>query len=113
MQFPHALETVLETLERMREEGAHRPGAARSGIESLKKIPAERAIEGNRPYLATETALPTPSRVSVRDSNDANKSGKLAAINERVSVCVKCPNLASSRTQTVFGVGNPDADVMF
>ena len=31
----------------------------------------------------------------------------------RVSVCMLCPHLAASRTQTVFGVGNPDADLMF
>jgi len=37
----------------------------------------------------------------------------LAPIRERVSVCEKCPHLARSRTQTVFGVGNPDADLMF
>ena len=44
-------------------------------------------------------------------SND--KANTLASINERVSACVKCPHLANSRTQTVFGVGNPDADLMF
>jgi uracil-DNA glycosylase family 4 len=37
----------------------------------------------------------------------------LASLKERVAVCVKCPHLASSRTQTVFGVGNPNAQVMF
>ncbi|MDQ3546265.1 MAG: uracil-DNA glycosylase [Verrucomicrobiota bacterium] len=31
----------------------------------------------------------------------------------RVAGCVKCPHLASSRTQTVFGVGNPEAELMF
>ena len=32
---------------------------------------------------------------------------------ERVAVCRLCPHLASSRTQTVFGVGNIDAELMF
>ncbi len=41
------------------------------------------------------------------------KAELLAPIRERVSVCQKCPHLARSRTQTVFGVGNPDADLMF
>ncbi|MDQ3116238.1 MAG: uracil-DNA glycosylase [Verrucomicrobiota bacterium] len=31
----------------------------------------------------------------------------------RVAGCVKCPHLASSRTQTVFGVGNLEAELMF
>lgn len=41
------------------------------------------------------------------------KAELLAPIRERVSVCQKCPHLARSRTQTVFGVGDPDADLMF
>ena len=42
-----------------------------------------------------------------------SKSELLAPIRERVSVCQKCPHLARSRTQTVFGVGNANADLMF
>ncbi|MEP6604465.1 MAG: uracil-DNA glycosylase, partial [Spartobacteria bacterium] len=41
------------------------------------------------------------------------KIDMLAAMNARVSVCVFCPHLAATRTQTVFGIGNPDADLMF
>ena len=42
-----------------------------------------------------------------------NKADLLAAVRERVGACTKCAHLACSRTQTVFGVGNPDADLMF
>jgi DNA polymerase len=42
-----------------------------------------------------------------------NKAELLAPIRERVRGCAKCPHLARSRTQTVFGVGNPDAELMF
>src|SRR2546430_14491284 len=42
-----------------------------------------------------------------------NKAALLAPIRERVRTCTKCPHLACSRTQTVFGVGNPDAELMF
>ena len=104
MQFPQALETVLETLERMRSEGARQPCASREALEMLKTIPLTRTIE---------TPAPTPHRETISVSKPTNNADKLAAINERVSACVKCPNLASSRTQTVFGVGNPEADVMF
>ncbi len=31
----------------------------------------------------------------------------------QVSQCQRCPELAAARTQTVFGVGNPQATVMF
>jgi uracil-DNA glycosylase len=42
-----------------------------------------------------------------------SKADLLVPVRERVRVCTKCPHLASSRTQTVFGVGNPDAELMF
>ncbi|MGC2353222.1 MAG: uracil-DNA glycosylase, partial [Candidatus Udaeobacter sp.] len=42
-----------------------------------------------------------------------NKAELLEPIRERVRACTKCAHLACSRTQTVFGVGNPDADLMF
>jgi hypothetical protein len=42
-----------------------------------------------------------------------NKAEILASVRERVCGCTKCAHLASSRTQTVFGVGNPDAEIMF
>jgi DNA polymerase len=42
-----------------------------------------------------------------------SKAERLAAMCEPVLACVKCPNLVSSRTQVVFGVGNPEAELMF
>jgi uracil-DNA glycosylase family 4 len=52
-------------------------------------------------------------RVPLAQPRGLTKAEKLAALAEPVSVCVKCPHLARFRTQTVFGVGNPDADLMF
>jgi uracil-DNA glycosylase family 4 len=42
-----------------------------------------------------------------------DKVARLAAVQVRVAPCTKCPHLARFRTQTVFGVGNPDAELMF
>ena len=42
-----------------------------------------------------------------------DKESLLAPIRARVAVCTKCPHLARSRTQTVFGVGDPEAELMF
>lgn len=41
------------------------------------------------------------------------KAAAFAALRERALVCVKCPNLAASRKNVVFGVGNTDAQLMF
>ena len=102
MQFPQALETVLETLERMRDEGVQRPCASRTALKSLQHFPASR-----------EAVTRVQENAKVDESTSRNKTEQLAAVQTRVSACLKCPNLASSRTQTVFGVGNADADLMF
>jgi DNA polymerase len=102
MQFPQALEAVLLTLERMREESAHRPCASRSALDALKRTAPARSSENFR-----------ETKIDIEVAKDPKKTDKLAAVQTRVSVCTKCPNLASTRTQTVFGVGNPDADIMF
>ena len=37
----------------------------------------------------------------------------MAAWAKRVAVCTRCPILVANRTQTVFGVGNPHAELVF
>src|SRR5439155_3587305 len=120
MQFPQALETALQTLERMRNESAHRPCATRSALDALNQIAPvrENLLEDHAPSATrkqNEGASSSKNDLGV-DNAEPSKAGKidkLAAVQARVSVCTKCPNLASSRTQTVFGVGNPDAEIMF
>tara|TARA_R110002072_G_scaffold303069_2_gene492760 strand:- start:114486 stop:115502 length:1017 start_codon:yes stop_codon:yes gene_type:complete len=37
----------------------------------------------------------------------------LSRVAQQVAACVRCQELAETRTQTVFGVGNPEADIMY
>ena len=43
----------------------------------------------------------------------ASRITRLAEIRKRALECIRCPHLAASRTQVVFGVGNPAATLMF
>jgi DNA polymerase len=43
----------------------------------------------------------------------AERTATLQTLAAEVSVCRRCPELALHRTQTVFGVGNPQARLMF
>ena len=116
MQFPQALETVLQTLERMRDEGARQPCASRNALKTLDRISAvctDKIMESAAPSMPVRLGPPKFLGHDSACPSKNQKADKLAAIQERVSVCTKCPHLASSRTQTVFGVGNPDADIMF
>lgn len=43
----------------------------------------------------------------------AERISGLAILREQVKCCTRCPELVSTRTQTVFGVGNPEAKIVF
>jgi len=43
----------------------------------------------------------------------ADRQAKLEILAENVSGCTRCQELAETRTNTVFGVGNPEARVVF
>ncbi len=46
-------------------------------------------------------------------STSAERREELTAVFKQARGCVRCPQLASTRTQVVFGAGNADADLMF
>jgi uracil-DNA glycosylase family 4 len=103
-----ALDLVIAALERIREKNDRAPRASRTALARLEA--------GD---LVTLSVITTADRSeglspSERQRHAAqNKAQLLAAVRERVGACTKCGHLACSRTQTVFGVGNPDADLMF
>ena len=43
----------------------------------------------------------------------ADREEKLRILASRVAQCTRCAELSQTRTQTVFGVGNPEAKIMF
>lgn len=44
---------------------------------------------------------------------EASREAQLAALARQVAACTRCRELAAARQQTVFGVGDPHARVMF
>lgn len=108
-----ALDFVIAALERIREKGDRAPRASRTVLAQLQAAPAATAAP-----IALRTAYTTSvdaaeSAIPSGDPGAPDKADLLAAVRERVGACTKCAHLACSRTQTVFGVGNPDADLMF
>jgi DNA polymerase len=108
-----ALDLVIAALEKIREKNSRAPRASKTVLARLQDA---RAVIAQRPALRTAHATPADAVKSAVPSGDADardKADLLAAVRERVGACTKCAHLACSRTQTVFGVGNPDADLMF
>lgn len=75
--------------------GRTRTGVTRESLERLSQTPAAQ-----------------PSQISNLKS-EIPREARLAALSEAVCACRQCEHLAASRTQTVFGTGNPNADLMF
>src|SRR5205814_10539824 len=80
-------------------------------LEALKEI-RESQEKTFRVSRATLNRL-LESRRHQHVPDIAARAASLGRVRDRVCVCTKCPHLARSRTQTVFGVGNPDAELMF
>jgi uracil-DNA glycosylase len=94
-----ALSKTLLVLREIREGFGPYPTASRVSLDMLKTacVRLPRATKGdvqNRPQEFAPDA-------------------KFDALCEAALACVKCPHLARTRTQVVFGVGNPKAELMF
>jgi DNA polymerase len=82
-------------------EPAREPMAPRKAVASEKEL---------FPSSTSQAAAPrAASRTSTRDE----RHQALAILAEQVKACTRCAELASTRTQTVFGVGNPEARILF
>ena len=71
------------------------------------------------PNVEPPTVLAAPAEAETLTPQDlpgdalGHRRHELTLLRERVAQCVRCPELASTRTQTVFGVGPVGADICF
>lgn len=89
-RFDHALGHAQATLHEIASGVGKSPRASRSSIQRLKSA-------------AKLPPLPDP----------ATPLTEWDKLRHAILTCTKCPHLVSSRTQVVFGVGNPQADLLF
>ncbi|HVU09485.1 MAG TPA: uracil-DNA glycosylase [Verrucomicrobiae bacterium] len=87
-------------------------------IENPVAMPAKKIITpvSTPTPIASELSLALPGETVPADKPPLDPKEKIAAFNalrERALACVKCPHLAASRKNVVFGVGNIDAQLMF
>jgi uracil-DNA glycosylase family 4 len=109
-----ALDLVVTALEQIRENSERPLCASRATLSKLQVLSLS-------PWERRTRSASGGTGVGVGEENPAisgpgegtRKIDMLAAIGARVAICTKCPHLASSRTQTVFGVGSADAELMF
>ena len=116
-----------ETLRALAQPAATAPQVSnmKSAIAKATKPAAKPAVPsetGNRkPEIpvavagqATLPALPGETQFAIRNpQSPIEKAAAFATLRERALACAKCPHLASSRKNVVFGVGSIDAQLMF
>jgi len=99
--FDQATNLVHDALTGLSETAAPLPRASRASLERL----------------ITAKAAPAPSRpaneASTTSSATDTKAERLEQLRQRILPCEKCPQLVASRSHVVFGVGNPEAELMF
>jgi DNA polymerase len=75
-----------------------------------KSVPAQEPVKaGEIPRLPTDELAP----VGKPPLAGPAKAAALAELRQHALACTTCAHLASSRKNVVFGVGNPDAQLMF
>jgi DNA polymerase len=102
--FQQALDAALPILQGMKKSLRKHPSASLASLERLSAVdpvkyppaPATPAV----PHI-----LSTPP--------DDGRLAKLEELKGRILACTRCPNLVASRTQVVYGVGNPFAELLF
>ena len=138
--YDQLLDATITHLEELKSKGARNVSVT---AETLRALTLPAAFAASRPVAAVSVApvasvapkpvprpmpamaMPkrvntemfslnkTPSNATPIVSADSTKATAFAELQTRVLACVKCPNLASSRTPVVFGVGNIDSQLMF
>jgi len=86
---------------------------AAAGVQQLPK-PRKSPPPSNR-LDQTASHLPVQGQTMIEDysASEISSAPSLEVLREEVAGCTLCTELAETRTQTVFGVGNPQARLCF
>jgi len=127
--YQQLLEATLRHLEQLKSRGVRFVPVTQERLTALAlteapvPLPAARAVpESSSPVPATPPTRAAAPVVAAGNATPANvtavapapeKAEAMRELRERALVCVKCPHLAGSRRNVVFGVGDIDAALMF
>jgi len=96
------------------------PRVQQSGSVRSEPVPAAAAKPATKPLESTAASESiTPKKAEQFGlqpdylASGGTQVGALQVLREEVSECTRCQELASTRTQTVFGVGDPQARLCF
>ncbi len=111
-----ARKALIQKLESLQRAGVtHVPKARKVAEAAVAEEP--RTVQAPAPSGQTSVAKPQAAgaaKTAVPAANDPEgRVAALAQVAREVAACKRCAELARKRTQTVFGVGNPYARLVF
>jgi uracil-DNA glycosylase family 4 len=120
---------VRQTLEALQQAGVthlprpkKRPAAAKASASvatartAAPEAPAKKVAAvtpTSAPTIAPKKSAPLGSAPAVSGGSRNERVAALEIVRTEVAGCTRCTELARTRTQTVFGVGNPQARLVF
>jgi DNA polymerase len=110
--YNELLDATIRHLEDLKSRGTRHVAVALETLRALAQTPPKIQNPVATIQKPADDETKTISIFSVQSSN-SQKTAAFAALRERALACVKCPHLASSRKNVVFGVGSIDAQLMF
>ena len=122
--YEQLLDATIQHLEDLKSRGVRHVSVLPETLRALAQpisVPAPPAKLSSQssisaPFAEQETLLTLPGERPPTQSPPLDpqaKAAAFAALRERALACVKCPHLASSRKNVVFGVGSIDGQLMF
>jgi DNA polymerase len=111
--YHQLLDATIQHLETLKARGVRHIKVAPENISALAqpapRLPATQPAAQQR----TPASLPESRPPAVVQPPESAKAAALAELRARVMPCAKCAHLAASRKSVVFGVGDPEAGLMF
>lgn len=99
--FQQAVADSLPILQKIRTGFGPHPTATQASLERLQSL--RRSV---RPPAS-------PTQPTASPTTGSSRLPTFDQLRQAALGCTKCPHLVASRTQVVFGVGNPRAELMF
>jgi DNA polymerase len=123
--YNHLLDATIQHIEDLKSRGVKNIAVSKETLSALAQSPPAKSqilnlqpqIQFAAPVAKTQATISMPAPVATPKSEITSslpeKAAAFTALRERALSCVKCPHLASSRKNVVFGGGNIDAQLMF
>jgi DNA polymerase len=113
--YTQLLDATISHLESLKNRGTRFVSVSPENLAALAQTPRRMAAKFGVQASACPPTPAPPSAIVIAAPAPVSeaKAAAFAELRARALVCVKCPNLASSRKNVVFGVGSPDASLMF